>query len=159
MIKEEMTSAHIHDPKASKFPFDESMLENGLLPTGEGPDSFPEPILKDIDMEMITRAMTPIEYCYSEDKILDDVKQYVDATYGQHYSQNRFEASEFIMDSGHGIGFCLGNVLKYAQRYGKKNGFSRKDLMKIIHYAIMAVHVHDNLAEVDAYIDVDKRTD
>ena len=41
------------------------------------------------------------------------------------------------------MGFCLGNVMKYAQRYGKKNGRNRADLMKIAHYAIMALHVHD----------------
>ena len=27
--------------------------------------------------------------------------------------------------------------MKYAQRYGKKNGYDEKDLYKIIHYAIM----------------------
>ena len=41
------------------------------------------------------------------------------------------------------MGFCLGNVLKYAQRYGKKNGLNKDDLMKIAHYAIMALYVHD----------------
>jgi hypothetical protein len=84
-----------------------------------------------------------IEYKYSEDRILKEVKEYVDKTYGQHYSQNKFQASEFIMDSGHGEGFCIGNILKYAQRYGKKNGYNRDDLMKVVHYAIMALHNHD----------------
>jgi len=41
------------------------------------------------------------------------------------------------------MGFCLGNVMKYAQRYGKKGGRNRDDLMKIAHYAIMAMHTHD----------------
>ena len=34
-------------------------------------------------------------------------------------------------------------MLKYAQRYGKKDGRNRKDLLKIIHYAIIMLHVHD----------------
>lgn len=84
-----------------------------------------------------------INYKYSEDRILKEVKEYVDKTYGQHYSQNKFQASEFIMDSGHGEGFCIGNIMKYAQRYGKKNGYNRDDLMKVVHYAIMALHNHD----------------
>jgi hypothetical protein len=84
-----------------------------------------------------------IEYKYSEDRILKEMKEYIDKTYGQHYSQNKFQASEFIMDSGHGEGFCIGNILKYAQRYGKKNGYNRDDLMKVVHYAIMALHNHD----------------
>jgi len=84
-----------------------------------------------------------IDYKYSEDRILKEIKEYVDATYGEHYSQNKFQATEFIMDSGHGEGFCIGNIIKYAQRYGKKDGCNRKDLMKVLHYAIMAIHNHD----------------
>ncbi len=83
-------------------------------------------------------------YKYSEDKILKEVKDYVDDTYKQHYSKNKFQATEFIMDSGHGEGFCIGNIMKYAQRFGKKNGKNRKDLLKVIHYGIMALHNLDN---------------
>ena len=35
--------------------------------------------------------------------------------------------------------------MKYAQRYGKKEGRNRKDLLKVIHYSIMALHNHDEL--------------
>lgn len=84
-----------------------------------------------------------IDYRYNEDKTLDELKSYIDATYGQHYSRDKFQATEFIIDGGHGEGFCIGNVLKYAQRYGKKDGRNRKDLLKIIHYAIIMLHVHD----------------
>jgi len=80
---------------------------------------------------------------YSEDRILKEMDQYIRGTYDKHYSKNKFQATEFIIDSGHGMGFCLGNVMKYAQRYGKKGGRNRDDLMKIAHYAIMAMHVHD----------------
>ena len=83
-------------------------------------------------------------YKYSEDKILKEIKDYVDDTYKQHYSKNKFQATEFIMDSGHGEGFCIGNIMKYAQRFGKKNGKNRKDLLKLIHYGIMALHNLDN---------------
>ena len=48
-----------------------------------------------------------------------------------------------MIDSGHGEGFCIGNIMKYAQRYGKKNGKDRKDLLKVIHYGIMALYNHD----------------
>ncbi len=84
-----------------------------------------------------------IDYKYNEERILKEIKEYVDATYGEHYSQNKFQATEFIMDSGHGEGFCIGNIMKYAQRYGNKDGHNRKDLMKVLHYAIMAIHNHD----------------
>ena len=84
-----------------------------------------------------------INYKYSEDRLLEEIKTYIDQTYGEHYSQNKFQATEFILDCGHGDGFCIGNILKYAQRYGKKDGYNRKDLLKVIHYAIMALHNHD----------------
>ncbi len=82
-------------------------------------------------------------YKFNEDKLLAQFRQYVDKTYTQHYAQNKFQATEFIIDSGHGMGFALGNVMKYAQRYGKKDGYNRQDLMKVLHYALIALHVHD----------------
>jgi len=85
-----------------------------------------------------------INYKYSEDRILKELQDYIDKTYGQHYSHNKFQATEFIMDSGHGEGFCIGNILKCAQRYGKKEGKNRNDLLKVIHYGIMALHNHDS---------------
>ena len=88
---------------------------------------------------------TSVNYKYNEGKYLEEINKYINATYGQHYSRNKFQATEFIIDSGHGTGFCIGNVLKYAQRYGKKGTpeDARKDLLKVIHYAIIQLHVHD----------------
>ena len=87
------------------------------------------------------------QYRYNEEQILNELKAYVDKTYDAHYSHNKFQASEFIMDSGHGEGFCIGNVMKYAQRYGKKQGRNRNDLFKIVHYGIMAIYNHDKYKE------------
>ena len=87
--------------------------------------------------------MEKINYKYNEDELILELAHYINKTYSQHYSQNNFQATEFIIDSGHGEGFCIGNILKYAQRYGKKNGYDRKDLFKVINYALMALHNHD----------------
>jgi len=84
-----------------------------------------------------------INYKFEEDKSLNELKKYIDSTYDEHYSKSKFQATEFILDSGHGEGFCIGNILKYAQRYGKKNGKDRKDLLKVIHYAIIALHINN----------------
>ena len=86
-----------------------------------------------------------INYKYDEGDLLREITQYIDATYGEHYSQNQYQATEFIIDGGHGIGFTVGNILKYAQRYGHKGTPAdwRTDLLKVIHYAIIAMHVHD----------------
>ena len=82
-------------------------------------------------------------YKYDEDKFLKELKTYVDKTYNQHYSKKKFQATEFIIDGGHGEGFCIGNIMKYAQRYGNKNGYNKEDLMKVIHYALIMLHVHE----------------
>ena len=79
-----------------------------------------------------------IDYKFSENKVLEDVKKYVDKTYDSHYAQTKnYQATEIIIDQGHGTGFCMGNILKYAQRYGKKEGRNKDDLLKVIHYAII----------------------
>lgn len=90
-------------------------------------------------------AVNSINYKYDEDKLIEEFKKYVDSTYSAHYSKEKFQATEFIMDGGHGTGFCIGNVLKYAQRYGKKGSRedARKDLMKVLHYALMQLYIHD----------------
>ena len=84
-----------------------------------------------------------IEYKFDEDRLLSELKDYIDSTYNSHYSKTKFHATEFIFDAGHGMGFCIGNVLKYAQRYGRKEGYNKKDLQKVLHYAIMALYLHD----------------
>ena len=83
------------------------------------------------------------KFRYDEDKYLKELFKYIESTYGEHYSKNKFQATEFIIDSGHGDGFCIGNILKYAQRYGKKAGHNRADLLKVLHYAIIELYVHD----------------
>ena len=84
-----------------------------------------------------------IEYKYDEGAALMELEEYIDSTYDEHYSKNKYQATEFIIDGGHGEGFCIGNILKYAQRYGKKNGKDRSDLLKVLHYGIIALHVND----------------
>ena len=81
--------------------------------------------------------MEKIEYKFNEGVALEVIKRYIDETYGQHYASGKIQATEFIFDSEHGVGFCLGNIMKYAQRYGKKQGTNPIDLLKIIHYAVM----------------------
>jgi len=96
-----------------------------------------------------------VNYKFNEGALIQELQDYIDETYGGHYSKNQFQSTEFIIDCGHGMGFALGNVLKYAQRYGKKDGANRKDLMKILHYALIALHQHDLDNAEDREIDFD----
>ena len=87
--------------------------------------------------------MTSPNYVFNEEKYLKEIKDGIDETYSSHYAQNKVQSTEFIADAGHGEGFCIGNIIKYAQRYGKKNGYNREDLKKIVHYAIIMMCLHD----------------
>jgi hypothetical protein len=88
-------------------------------------------------------AKTPINYAFQENKFLFELQQYIDSTYTAHYGDSKYQATDMIIDAGHGTGFNIGNIMKYAKRYGKKKGYNRADLLKIIHYAIMQLHVHE----------------
>tara|TARA_B100001094_G_scaffold281129_1_gene292402 strand:- start:3806 stop:4099 length:294 start_codon:yes stop_codon:yes gene_type:complete len=95
---------------------------------------------------MFKKKHNKIQYKFNEGALIQELQSYIDSTYGGHYSKNNFQSTEFISDCGHGIGFAIGNILKYAQRYGKKGttGDHRKDLMKVLHYSIIALNEHDN---------------
>ena len=70
------------------------------------------------------------------------LKDYIDSTYDQHYAKGKYQATDMIVDAGFGEGFCIGNIMKYAMRYGKKDD-KKKELLKIIHYAMIALYVND----------------
>ena len=84
-----------------------------------------------------------IDYKFKEEEILKDVKDYIDSTYDQHYASGKIQSTEFIIDAGHGLGFAIGNIIKYTQRYGKKGGYNKKDLLKVIHYAIISLSINN----------------
>ena len=93
------------------------------------------------EMDFIDNYNKPLtEYKFDEDRKLKATLKYIQSTYDKHYSMGSIQSTEFIKDSGHIEGFCIGNIIKYAQRYGKKVGESKSDnLKKIIHYALIAM--------------------
>lgn len=119
-------------------------------------------IMPDDTMLLDDFSGSDIKYKYTEDVLMAEIMAYINSTYtskeNSHYAKSKVETTEVIIDNGFGYAFCMGNVLKYAQRYGKKQGYNRKDLLKVIHYAIMCLHIHDNEAENDCFIEEDKRT-
>jgi hypothetical protein len=86
------------------------------------------------------------DYKFNEGALIEELHQYIDSTYNAHYGQGGLQSSEVIIDRGHGLGFFLGNVDKYNARYGKKGDTPeewRKDLMKVLHYGLLALYEHD----------------
>ena len=88
-------------------------------------------------------------YKYNEDKILQDVKDYIGDTYRAHYnSGNGIQTLDLIDSCGDAAAFCRSNILKYASRYDKK-GTAKMDLKKIIHYAVLLYHFTTKDSETD----------
>jgi hypothetical protein len=86
-----------------------------------------------------------IKFKFNEDQYIKELYKYVESTYNQHYGKGKIQTAEIIIDRGRGLEFCLGNVDKYSLRYGEKGEPSdhRKDLMKMLHYNIIALFAHD----------------
>ena len=91
-------------------------------------------------------------YKYDEDEILKELKDYITGTYNQHYSagDDKIQTLDLIEACGDGESFCRSNILKYASRYDKK-GTARRDIMKILHYAVLLMHFNDKNAKRDTY--------
>ena len=94
----------------------------------------------------------PTRFKYSEEKILKELTDYISATYNQHYSagDDKVQTLDLIEACGDGESFCRSNILKYASRYDKK-GTARRDIMKILHYAVLLMHFNDKNAQRETY--------
>lgn len=93
-----------------------------------------------------------IRYKFREDELIDEIKRYIDKTYEQHYSSeedpNVVQPLElWAKHPLRGVFGGLKDVVKYADRYGTKEGFNRSDILKAIHYGLFALYCHDRLME------------
>jgi len=91
---------------------------------------------------------------YNEDKILKDIEDYVVSTYGSHYCGHEQEYKDIqtidLMAAKElASGFCQANIIKYGSRYGDKDGRSKRDLMKVIHYAMLLLHFDGHYSRKD----------
>lgn len=103
-------------------------------------DGFVWPKQKTENVKDLKKGRTVFKY--NEDKILEEVKEYISGTYRAHYNaSNGIQTLDLIESCGDGAAFCRGNILKYASRYNKK-GSARMDIKKIIHYAVLLYHFY-----------------
>ena len=86
-------------------------------------------------------------YKYKEDVMLDEAKNYIATTYGSHYtSSDGIQTLDLIQGIGDAEAFCRSNAIKYLSRFGKKDGKSKVDILKAIHYCTLLYHfagLHD----------------
>ena len=91
-------------------------------------------------------------YKYHEEEILKDIEEYVSSTYQGHYTGKSHEyrnvqTIDLMASKELAAGFCQANILKYGSRYGNKDGKNKKDLMKVIHYAMLLLHFDNHYGE------------
>lgn len=111
---------------------------------------------------MINLTKTPVTmpentnhlWKYNEDKILKDIEDYVTSTYGSHYCGHNEDYSDIqtidlMAAKSLATGFCQANILKYGSRYGDKDGRNKRDLLKVIHYAMLLLHFDGHYSRKD----------
>ena len=96
-----------------------------------------------------TETMTDSRNKYHEDQILTDIKEYVSGTYNGHYTGTKHEyrnvqTLDLMASRDLASDFCQANILKYGSRYGSKDGRNKKDLLKVIHYAMLLLHFDEH---------------
>ena len=79
---------------------------------------------------------------YHEDIILKEIRDYLGGTYRSHYAgeEGKTQTLDLIDSIGDAEAFCRSNAIKYLSRFGKKNGKSKLDILKAIHYCILLTH-------------------
>ena len=88
-------------------------------------------------------------YKYHESEIISDIEEYVSSTYNGHYTGTTHEyrnvqTLDLMAARDVAAGFCQANILKYGSRYGSKECKNKKDLMKVIHYAMLLLHFDEH---------------
>ena len=136
-------------PEQDDVHYSESITDNDYREQELDTEAYFDDLDLDQPVKYETYADDDIAYKFNENELIGELQDYIDSTYSAHYSRNKFQSTEFIIDCGHGQGFALGNVLKYVQRYGKKDGYNRADLMKVLHYALIALYNHDHEESID----------
>ena len=93
---------------------------------------------------------------YEEDKTLKEVEQYLSSTYHSHYTSetSKTQTLDLIESIGDSEAFTRSNAIKYLSRFGKKNGKSKQDILKAIHYCVLLYHfagLHKNITNTYNY--------
>lgn len=84
------------------------------------------------------------KYKYHELSSLEQIKAYVDSTYGQHYvGDGDVQTVDFWRSLGSLETTARDTAIKYLARFGKKGGKNRKDLLKAVHYIVLMMYALD----------------
>lgn len=93
---------------------------------------------------------------YEENLTLKEIEDYLTSTYHSHYTSenSKTQTLDLIESIGDAEAFTRSNAIKYLSRFGKKNGKSKMDILKAIHYCILLYHfagLHKNTNDMYQY--------
>lgn len=82
---------------------------------------------------------------YDYEIALKDIQEYIDSFRRNNYYSvmGGTEVVDLLRTEQLLEGFCIGNVLKYVTRLGKKDVQKKEDIMKAFHYLILLLVVED----------------
>lgn len=106
------------------------------------------------DLNLSVKEKNSHFWKYNEDKILKEISDYVISTYGSHYcghdqEYKDIQTIDLMAAKKLASGFCQANIIKYGSRYGDKDGRSKRDLLKVIHYAMLLLHFDRHYSRKD----------
>ena len=99
-------------------------------------------IISDNALTNVIRESTNGFWKYEEDLTLKEIQDYLSGTYKSHYTSqdSKTQTLDLIESIGDAEAFCRSNAIKYLSRFGKKNGKSKLDILKAIHYCVLLYH-------------------
>ena len=129
-----------YDRDRNRNPEEWDSIVKGTHPTLElTADGFVWPKANDLNLDALSRNGF---WKYEEDKTMKEVREYLSSTYKSHYTsqESKTQTLDLIESIGDSEPFCRSNAIKYLSRFGKKNGKSKQDILKAIHYCILLYH-------------------
>lgn len=137
----------LSDGGSGTFNLEKTPIDDGMRPWGHSDLEF---LINNPKMSETTNHL----WKYNEDKILKDIQDYVTGTYRSHYcghdeEYRNTQTIDLMAAKDLAAHFCQANILKYGSRYGDKDGRNKRDLMKVIHYAMLLLHFDGHYSRKD----------
>ena len=142
-------SQYYYDYDRNDSSRDSPFIDDGMPPWGHSDYEF----IVNNDMDSIDLNLEATEkngfWKYEEDLTMKEIRDYLSSTYQSHYTSkdSKTQTLDLIESIGDAEPFCRSNAIKYLSRFGKKNGKSKQDILKAIHYCILLYHfsgIHKN---------------
>ena len=87
---------------------------------------------------LLTADLAVAEQVIAEDHQIDEIQHALDA-----------QTIDLMAAKELAAGFCQANIIKYGSRYGDKDGRNKRDLLKVIHYAMLLLHFDGHYTRKD----------